>query len=136
MRFVVLGMAAILVVEDNIPVRTILRNLLEDQKTWTCEVASSGTEAIERYEALRPDVALIDFRLPDIDGLQAARTILQAHPQAAILMVTAYPTKHLIEESRRHGIKGFCSKSDIKCIVEAVATLLDGQEYFKNAPPD
>ncbi|HMI50291.1 MAG TPA: response regulator transcription factor, partial [Candidatus Saccharimonadales bacterium] len=129
-------MAAILVVEDNFPVGTILRNLLEDQKTWTCEMASNGTEAIERYESLRPDVALIDFRLPDIDGLQAARTILRAHPDAAILLVTAYPTKRLIEESRRHGIRGFCSKSDIKCVVEAVAALLDGQEYFKSPTLD
>lgn len=131
-----LRMAAILVVEDNVPVRKILRNLLEDQKSWTCEIAGNGMEAIERYEALRPDVALIDFRLPDIDGLQAARTILRQHPDAAILMVTAYPTKRLIEESRKHGIKGFCAKSDIKCVVEAVAALLDGQEYFKNPPAD
>jgi len=129
-------MAAILIVEDNIPVRKILRNLLEDQKTWTCDVAGNGTEAIERYEALHPDVAVIDFRLPDMDGLQAARTILRAHPEAAILLVTAYATKRLVEDSRRHGIKGFCSKSDIKCVVEAVAAVLDGQEYFQNLPPD
>src|SRR6266849_11088721 len=124
-------MAAILIVEDNIPVRRILRNLLEDQDTWTCEMAENGTQAIERYEAIRPDVALIDFRLPDIDGLQAARTILRKHPEAAILIVTAYPTKNLIDESRKHGIKGFCAKSDIKCVVEAVSALLNGQEYFR-----
>ena len=126
-------MAAILVVEDNMPVRRILRNLLEDQDTWTCEMAENGKEAIERYSASRPDVALIDFRLPDIDGLQAARTILREYPDAAILLVTAYPTKSLIDESRKHGIKGFCSKSDIKCVVEAVSALLNGQEYFRAA---
>ena len=127
-------MAAILVVEDNVPIRKILRNLLEDQKSWTCTMAENGTQAIERYNAVLPDVALIDFRLPDIDGLQAARTILRQHPNAAILMVTAYPTKNLIEESKKHGIKGFCSKSDIKCVVEAVSALLNGQEYFKQPP--
>jgi DNA-binding NarL/FixJ family response regulator len=129
-------MAAILVVEDNAPVRKILRNLLEDQESWKCEVAVNGAEAVERYDAIRPDVALIDFRLPDVDGLQTARKILRQHPDAAIMIVTAYPTKNLISEARKHGIKGFCAKSDIKCVVEAVAALLDGQEYFKNAPPD
>ena len=126
-------MAAILVVEDNMPVRRILRNLLEDQETWTCEMAENGRQGIDKYNATRPDVALIDFRLPDIDGLQAARTILRQHPDATILLVTSYPTKSLIDESRKHGIKGFCSKSDIKCVVEAVSALLNGQEYFKAA---
>lgn len=124
-------MAAILVVEDNLPVRKILRNLLEDQATWTCDLAENGKQGIERYKTNRPDVTLIDFRLPDIDGLQTARTILREHPEAAILMVTAYPTQSLIDESRKQGVKGFCSKSDIKCVVEAVTALLNGQEYFK-----
>jgi DNA-binding NarL/FixJ family response regulator len=121
----------ILVADDNPVVRHYLRGLLEQQTTWkVSDEARTGAEALERVRNNRPDVILLDFQMPDLNGLDVARRIGEIFPEIPILMVTIHLSKHLAEEARKAGIRGVCLKSDVGSIVEAVDTLLHERTYF------
>jgi DNA-binding NarL/FixJ family response regulator len=121
----------ILVADDNPTVRHYLRGLLELQSTWrVCGEAPSGGEALQRVKEDPPDMILLDFQMPDLNGIDVARQITQLFPDIPILMVTIHVSRQLTEEARKVGIRGVCSKSDVGSIVEAVDTLLHERTYF------
>jgi DNA-binding NarL/FixJ family response regulator len=121
----------ILVVDDNPAVRHYLRALLEQQNTWqVCAEARTGREALQRVEKNPPDMILLDFQMPDLNGLDVARQISRLFPKIPILMVTVHLSRQLAEEARRVGIRGACAKSDVGSIVEAVDALLHEGTYF------
>lgn len=121
----------ILVVDDNPAVRHYLRALLEQQSTWqVCGEARTGREALERVEKNPPDMILLDFQMPDLNGLDVARQLTRFFPEIPILMITIHLSKQLAEEARRVGIRGACAKSDVSSIVEAVDALLHAGTYF------
>lgn len=121
----------ILVVDDNPAVRHYLRALLEQQSSWqVCAEARTGREALQRVENNPPDVILLDFQMPDLNGLEVARQIARLFPEIPILMVTIHLSRQLAEEARRVGIRGACAKSDVGSIVEAVNALLHKGTYF------
>ena len=124
-------MVRILVVDDNPSVRHYLRALLEQRSTWqVCAEARTGKEALQRVEKNPPDMILLDFQMPDLNGIDVARQISSLFPEIPILMVTIHLSKQLAEEARRVGIRGACAKTDVGSIVEAVDTLLHEGTYF------
>ena len=124
-------MVRILVVDDNPAVRHYLRSLLEQQNTWqVVDEARTGAEAIQRVTKNPPDMILLDFQMPDLNGLDVARQISGIFPEIPILMVTIHMSQQLAEEARRVGIRGACAKSDVGSIVEAVDALLHEKTYF------
>jgi DNA-binding NarL/FixJ family response regulator len=121
----------ILVVDDNPAVRHYLRALLEQQSAWqVCDEARTGKEALQRVEKNPPDMILLDFQMPDLNGLDVARQVMRLFPEIPILMVTIHLSKQLAEEARKAGIRGACAKSDVGSIVEAVDVLLHAGTYF------
>jgi DNA-binding NarL/FixJ family response regulator len=121
----------ILVVDDNPTVRRYLRSLLEQQSMWqVCDEARTGKEALQRIEKNPPDMILLDFQMPDLNGLDVARQVAKLFPAIPILMVTIHLSKQLAEEARKAGIRGACAKSDIGSIVQAVDALLHQKTYF------
>ena len=124
-------MIRILVVDDNPSVRRYLRGVLEQQGDWrVCDEARNGKEAVERFQQIRPDVILLDFQMPEMNGLDAARIISQLSPATPILMVTLYLSKQLSDEARQVGIRGTCAKTDVSSVVDAVGALLREETYF------
>ncbi|MFZ0814038.1 MAG: response regulator transcription factor [Candidatus Sulfotelmatobacter sp.] len=124
-------MVRILVVDDNPSVRHYLRGLLEQQSTWqVCDEARTGKEALQRIEKNPPDMILLDFQMPDLNGLDVARQVAKLFPAIPILMVTIHLSKQLADEARKAGIRGACAKSDVGSIVEAVDALLHHKTYF------
>ncbi|MGA6981592.1 MAG: response regulator transcription factor [Candidatus Sulfotelmatobacter sp.] len=124
-------MVRILVVDDNPAVRNYLRTLLEQQSTWqVVDEARTGGEALQRVKKSPPDMILLDFQMPDLNGLDVARQIAGIFPEIPILLVTIHLSKQLAEEARRAGIRGACAKSDVGSIVEAVDALLHAGTYF------
>lgn len=118
-------------VDDNPSVRHYLRALLEQRSTWqVCAEARTGKEALQRVEKNPPDMILLDFQMPDLNGLDVARQISSLFPEIPILMVTIHLSKQLAEEARRVGIRGACAKTDVGSIVEAVDALLHQGTYF------
>jgi DNA-binding NarL/FixJ family response regulator len=124
----------ILVVDDNPAVRHYLRSILEQQETWqVCDEARTGEEALERVQKARPDMILLDFQMPGINGLDVAREIAKLWPNIPILMVTVHLSRQLEIAARAAGVRGACAKSDVGSIVEAVDALLHHKTYFPNA---
>ncbi len=126
-------MTRIMVVDDNPSVRRYLRGALEQQDDWhVCDEARNGQEAVDRFRQIHPDVVVLDFQMPEMNGLEAARIISQLSPETPILMVTLYLSKQLSDEARKVGIRGTCAKADISCVVDAVGALLREETYFPN----
>ena len=126
-------MIRILVADDSPVIRRSLRRLLEQRDDWqVCDEACNGQEAVERFKQAKPDLIVIDFQMPEMNGLDAARRIVQDSPDIPILMVTIHLSKQLSEEARRAGIRGTCAKSQIGCVVNAVQALLRHETYFQN----
>lgn len=126
-------MTRILVVDDNPTVRRYLRGVLEEHEGWrVCDEARNGHEAVERFQLVRPDVVVLDFQMPEMNGLDAARVIARLSPDTPILMVTLYLSKQLSDEARKVGIRGTCAKADIGSVVDAVGALLREETYFPN----
>jgi DNA-binding NarL/FixJ family response regulator len=121
----------ILVVDDNPAVRRYLRAVLEQHDSWrVCGDARTGAEALRMVMEVRPDVILLDYQMPDLNGVDLARQISQMYPQIPILMVTLHLSRQLTEAARQAGVRGACAKHDIGSVVEAVEVLLHEQTYF------
>jgi two-component system nitrate/nitrite response regulator NarL len=126
----------ILVADDNPAVRSYLRSLLEQQSTWhVCDQVPTGAEALQRVKENPPDMVLLDFQMPDLNGIEVARRIAQLFPQIPILMVTIHLSNQLAEAARKTGIRGVCAKWDVGSIVEAVNVLLQQGTYFPAMSP-
>jgi DNA-binding NarL/FixJ family response regulator len=122
----------ILVVDDSQAMRRGLRHLLERHPDWrVCGEASDGREAVQRAQQVEPDVIILDFQMPEMNGLDAAKSIRQRSPGLPILMVSMHMSPQLAEEARKVGIRGVCSKSNVFSVVEAVETLLNHGTYFQ-----
>jgi two-component system invasion response regulator UvrY len=123
----------ILVADDNPAVRRYLRGVLEQQDDWqVSDEASTGAEAVQRFQTGHHDVIVLDFQMPEMNGLEVAQQISQLSPKTPILMVTLYLSKQLSIEARKAGIRGTCSKTDISSVVDAVGALLRQETYFPN----
>lgn len=123
----------ILVADDNAAIRRCLRGVLNHHSDWlVCDEASNGKEAIERFQRAKPDLIVLDFQMPEMNGLEAARSIVNASPKTPILLVTIYYSKQLRDEARKVGIRGACAKTNINAVVDAVSALLREETYFPN----
>jgi two-component system chemotaxis response regulator CheY len=121
----------IFVVDDNQLMRQQALRLLEQQDSWQVSgEAVNGKDAVSKYRDLLPDVTVMDFEMPEMNGLDAARAILKEHPSAAILMLSVHLPGQLAVEARKIGIKGACPKSEMWCLPDAIRALLRGETYF------
>jgi DNA-binding NarL/FixJ family response regulator len=121
----------ILVVDDNPSVRRYLRAILEQQTLWrVCGEAKTGSEAIEKVIESAPDLILLDYWLPDMNGIDIVKCIVEQAPAIPILMVTLYVSRQLAEAARKAGARGLCAKQDIGSVVQAAQIVLNEQTYF------
>lgn len=82
--------------------------------------ATNGEEALERFRELRPDVVLMDLRMPVMDGLSATRAILAEYPEARIVVVTTYDGDEDIYRALEAGAKGYLLKDMLRTEVLSV----------------
>jgi len=124
-------MVRIFLVDDNALMRSHLRAMLEQQSEWiVVGEASNGRDAVETCSEHKPDVTVMDFLMPEMDGLEAARRLIRQEPEVPILMVTVDPSWQLETEARKAGIKGLCAKAHIRSLLDAIEALLRGRTYF------
>jgi DNA-binding NarL/FixJ family response regulator len=121
----------ILVVDDNPSVRHYLRAILEQQTSWrVCGEARTGAEALHKVLEAPPDLIVLDYQMPDLNGIEVARQICEMFPDIPILMVTLHLSQQLADAARLAGVRGACAKQDIGSVIEAVEVLLRHQTYF------
>src|ERR1700684_1428849 len=115
--------------------RAALKTALEQRPEWVVVgEAYNGHHALATFHHHTPHLTVMDFIMPQMNGLEAARLLKQRHPDVLIVMVTTDPSKGLEREARRVGIKGLCPKSELHCLWKAVETVMDGGTFF-GAPP-
>jgi two-component system, response regulator PdtaR len=98
-----------LVAEDESLIRLDLVAMLERAGIAVCAEATNGREAVALALAERPDVAILDVRMPELDGIEAARQIVGAHP-IPIVIVSAYTERSLVQRAADAGAYGYLSK--------------------------
>src|SRR5229473_1684750 len=86
----------ILVADDHALFRRGIRALLHDQRGWrVVGEAGSGREAVDQAQRLKPDVAILDVTMPDLDGLEATRQLRQTAPDTKVLILTMHESKQM-----------------------------------------
>jgi DNA-binding NarL/FixJ family response regulator len=101
----------LLIADDHALVRSGLRNMLEREPT--IEIvgeARNGREAVELCRSLRPNLVLMDVRMPDMDGLEATRAIKRELPETGVLMVTMHECGDYMLEATKAGAAGYVLK--------------------------
>ena len=107
-------MTRILTADDSPPVRCGLRTLLGLNSDWqVCGEAVDGVDAVQKAHELAPDLILMDFSMPQMDGVQAAREIAKSGTDIPILLFTLNLSPQLMELARKAGLRGAMSKSEI-----------------------
>ena len=126
-------MIRILIVDDQAMIRVGIRAILESQDDMTVVgEAENGRAGVDKYRSLRPDVVLMDVRMPVLDGLAAARAVLgpdrvEGHP-ARVLMLTTFDLDDYIYEALRVGASGFLLKdSEPEELLHAVRVVASGE---------
>ncbi len=122
----------ILVVDDHEVVRRGLKAILEGHPGWAVVgEASSGREAVEKAAALKPQVIILDMSMPGLNGLEATRGILKAHPEAQVLVLTQHDSEQLVRAFLQAGAQGYLVKSDAaRELLPAVESLQQGRPFF------
>jgi DNA-binding NarL/FixJ family response regulator len=118
----------VLVADDQSMVRAGFRMLLsQEEDIQVVAEACNGLEAVEKAARLRPTVILMDIRMPELDGLQATRRILEADESARILILTTFDLDEYVYEALRAGASGFVLKDDPpEQLIAAVRTVAGG----------
>lgn len=122
----------ILVADDHDVVRQGVRALLEAQPGWdVCGEAVDGRQAVEMARRLKPDVVVLDIGMPDMNGLEAARRILEGGQGIEVLILTMHESEQLIREVVRAGARGYVLKSDAgRTLVAAVQSLQEHKPFL------
>jgi DNA-binding NarL/FixJ family response regulator len=127
--------ARILIADDNPHMRQVLRTLLEQNPDWEiCGEATDGQDAISKAAQLRPDLVILDFLMPGMNGLDAAREISKVVPETPILMCTMYLSRQLAEMARNAGLRGAVPKDGVEELARGVEALLHHRTFF--SPPN
>jgi DNA-binding NarL/FixJ family response regulator len=122
----------IVLADDHAVVRQGLRSLLEEQPGWKVVAeTATGKDAVAKVRKFKPDVAILDISMPSLNGLEAARQIVESGSKTRILILTVHDSDAMIEEMLDTGIKGYVLKSDAaRDLVVAVEALQRNKTFF------
>lgn len=121
----------IIIVDDDKLVALSLKTILEAQTDiHVLAMGQNGEDAIGLFEEYSPDVLLMDIRMDTMNGLDAAKTILEGHPDAKILLLTTFSDDEYIIKAIQLGAKGYILKQAFETIAPALTAVYNGQTVF------
>lgn len=125
-------MTRILIADDHEVVRSGLRSILEAQPRWDVVAeAADGKDAIRKAIELKPDVAVLDYSLPLINGVEATRQIRARVPTVEVLIFTMHDNERMIYDLLKAGARGYLLKSDAKrFLLTAIESLAAHRPFF------
>lgn len=122
----------LVIIDDHTLVRDLLRDVIDALKDIEV-VAVAGTvlEGIAKCQELKPDMAIVDWMLPDGTGLEIVRNLRKNLPDTRILMLTANEQEGIVKDAAELGVQGFVSKRQtIPVLREAIQALAGGKHYY------
>jgi DNA-binding NarL/FixJ family response regulator len=122
----------IVVVDDHAVVRRGVRALLESRADWKVVAeATTGREALDAVKRHRPEIVVMDISLPELNGLDATRQIVQESPQTEVLVLTMHHSEELAREVLKAGARGYVLKSDAdESLIAAVDALRQHKPFL------
>jgi two-component system, NarL family, response regulator NreC len=122
----------ILITDDHAVVRDGLRYLIESQPGWhVVGEAATGREAVALAQKFKPQVVVMDYSMPGLNGLEATQRIRRALPDTEVLMLTIDDSAELVHQVIEAGARGFILKDDASSLLlEALRALAQHQSYF------
>jgi DNA-binding NarL/FixJ family response regulator len=122
----------ILLADDHEVVRDGVRALLEKQTDMSIVgEAADGHEAAQLAEELRPDVVIMDIGMPNLNGIDATRRILAAHPDVAILILSMHQDESYVLRSLKAGAKGYLLKDSLRGdVLDAIRAVANGRSFL------
>src|SRR5579872_594652 len=125
----------VLVVDDQTLFRTGLTSLLsEDERVDVVGQAVDGAEAVKQAARLKPDVVLMDIKMPDVDGIEATRQIVESVPGTKVLILTTFDTDSQVIQALKAGASGYVLKdSSAAAIVSSIMAVMAGERVMASA---
>jgi DNA-binding NarL/FixJ family response regulator len=122
----------VLICDDNDQFRAGLKSLIASaDETEVAGEAANGKEAIRQAEALQPDIVLMDIKMPELNGIEATRQIVQSSPHIGILMLTMLDDDDSVFQAMRAGARGYLLKGALKEeILRAIDGVSSGEAIF------
>jgi DNA-binding NarL/FixJ family response regulator len=125
----------ILIADDHKSAIREIRTLLGANPEWeVCGEAANGQEALARANEMHPDVIVLDFAMPVMNGLMAAQEITKVQPTVPIVLNTLYSSPQVELEAKRHGIRKVVEKTRSGALVSAIRELVDKRSPRADAP--
>ena len=127
--------ARVLIVDDQTLFRTGLARLLEeDPRVEVVGQAVDGADAVKLAATLKPDVILMDLKMPNLDGSEATRRIVAEHPEIKILILSTFDADTYVLQALRAGASGYVLKdSQPDAIVSSILAVISGERVMANA---
>ena len=125
-------MIRILIADDHDIVRSGLRKILEAHPNWeVIAEAIDGSDAIRKAVETKPDIAVIDYALPMVNGIEVTREIRSRSPKTEVLIFTMHDNERLIENVLKAGARGYVLKTDAKQhLIDAIEALAAHKPFF------
>jgi len=122
----------ILVADDHGLVRRGTRAVLHSRPGWrVVGEATNGREAIQKAVELKPDVAVVDIGMPELDGIEVVRQIREAVPDTKVLVLTMHESDQMVQRALDAGANGYVLKSDLtECLAKAVKSVAEGKRFL------
>lgn len=121
----------VVIIDDDKLVALSLKTILEASGDISIvATGNDGSEALALYEEYKPDVLVMDIRMKNVTGLEAAETLLEGYPDAIILLLTTFNDDEYIVKALKIGVKGYILKQDFEGIGPAVKAVSCGQTVF------
>ncbi|HXN99604.1 MAG TPA: response regulator transcription factor [Candidatus Acidoferrales bacterium] len=103
----------VLIADDHDLMRRGIKAIIETKKGWeVCGEVRTGAQAVAKAKELKPDIAILDITMPELNGLEAAKRIQKVSGKTEILMLSVHYSDQLIREVIEAGIRGYIVKSD------------------------
>ncbi len=130
--------STILIADDHAMIRDGLKTLLQQEAAYqVVGEASCGKQAIEMYEALKPDLLILDVSMPDLNGMEVLKEILQKSPVAKVIIFSMYDGEDYISRCMELGVRGYVIKNESsEELQHAIQTVLGGNTYFSRQVQD
>lgn len=120
-----------MIIDDDYLVVQALETIIESNANLTVVATGhDGSEVIDLYMTHRPDIMLMDIRMKQVSGLEAAQQILARFPDARILFITTFQDDEYITKALASGCRGYILKQNIKGILPAIEAVMNGQLVF------